>query len=116
MSRSKRRRARFKGPIFGVKTPERRTDRAPPPSVGAFELEGARREGEKAIETKVDGCIDQVLADAQALETSAKLLDDAPRWIFPVPHKAETVAALFALAAGMRLAADRMPDSREIPF
>jgi hypothetical protein len=64
----------------------------------------------------VDARIDQVRADAQAIETAAKLLDDAPRNVFPVPHKAETVSCLLALAAGMRLAADRMPDSREIPF
>ncbi len=75
-----------------------------------------RREGEKAVESKVDACIDQLRADATALETAARVLDDAPRNIFPVPHKAETVAALFALAAGMRLAADRMPDPDEIPF
>ena len=65
---------------------------------------------------KVRASLEQVRTDAQALETAAKLLDDAPRWIFPVPHKAETVAALFALAAGMRLAAERMPDPDELPF
>ena len=86
------------------------------PDAGRAELQEAVREGVKAIESKVDACIDQVQADAQALETAARLLDDAPRNIFAVPHKAETIAALFAMAAGMRLAANRMPDSREIPF
>lgn len=82
----------------------------------AEQIDAARLEGEKAAEAKVRTSLEQVRADAQALETAAKLLDDAPRGIFPVPHKAETVAALFALAAGMRLAAGRMPDPDEIPF
>lgn len=53
-------------------------------------------------------------ADAQALETAARILDDTP----PLPREQteQVKAALFAMAAGMRLAADRMPDSREIPF
>ncbi len=75
-----------------------------------------RAEGQKALAVTVDTKIDQVRADAEALEVAARILDSAPRGIFPVPHKAETVAALYALAAGMRLAAGRMPDSRELPF
>lgn len=75
-----------------------------------------RAEGRKALEATVDSRIDQVCADAQALETAARILEGAPRGIFPVPHKAETVSALYSLAAGMRLAASKMPDSRELPF
>lgn len=95
--------------------PERQTGRAPPPAdAERQELQAAVREGVKASEAKVDACIDQVRADAQALETAARLLDDANTRA--VPRKQEVVEALFAIAAGMRLAADRMPDSREIPF
>lgn len=76
----------------------------------------AVRSAVKAAETKVDTCIDQVRSDAEALEVAARILDDAPRGIFQVPHKAETVAALFALAAGMRIAADSFPHSSDVPF
>jgi hypothetical protein len=76
----------------------------------------ARAEGRKMLESEVDGKIDQLRADAQALETAARVLEDAPRGAFPVPHKAETIAALWALASGMRLAADRMPHSTDVPF
>jgi hypothetical protein len=36
MSRRKRSRARFKGPVFGVKPPEKKTDRAPPPDPNEY--------------------------------------------------------------------------------
>lgn len=72
------------------------------------------REGVKVIEAKVDAAIDQVRSDAQALETAARILDNANTRA--VPRKAEVVEAIFAMASGMRLAADRIPDSREIPF
>lgn len=84
------------------------------PDAGRAELQEAVREGVKAIESKVDAAIDQVRADAQALETAARLLRDAPG--YPVPHKAETIDALFAMASGMRLATDRIPDALALPF
>lgn len=106
--------------LLRVMTPEERAaargQRRRRPEEKTNLAESYRREGEMAVESKVDACIDQLRADATALETAARVLDDAPRNIFPVPHKAETVAALYALAAGMRFAADRMPDSRELPF
>lgn len=81
----------------------------------AEQIDAARLEGEKNVEAKVRTSLEQVRADAQALETAARFLDDAPHAIFTTP-KGPIVAALFALSTGMRLAADRMPDPDEIPF
>lgn len=52
MSRRKRRQARFKGPIFGVQRPEKKTDRAPAPDPDEYlkrslrDLVGEMREQE----------------------------------------------------------------------
>lgn len=105
-------------------TLERKTDRAAPPEVHPPTPEAARELGRKEGRTSmlreqqqaIDAKIDRVRADAQALETAAQILDEIPAPRCPVPNKAATVQALFALAEGMRLAADRMPDSRDIPF
>jgi hypothetical protein len=80
------------------------------------QIDAARLDGQKALAAVVDSKIDQVRADAQALETTAMVLQRAPRDTWPVPHREETIAALLSLAAGMRIAVDRMPDSRELPF
>lgn len=63
-----------------------------------------RREGEKAIESKVDAAVEQVRADAQALETTANVLRQVERF-----H--DTARFLDGMAQGMRLAAGRMPDT-----
>jgi hypothetical protein len=80
------------------------------------QIDAARLDGQKALAAVVDSKIDQVRADAQALETTAMVLQRAPRDTWPVPHREETIAALLSLAAGMRIAASVMPDSRELPF
>lgn len=125
MSRRKRSRDDWPFSRYREGAPGRKTDRAPPDPMGlgrpptpesAREL--GRAEGRSSMlceqQKALDEKIDQVRADAQALETTARILDDAP----PLPRaQAEKVrAVLFAMAAGMRLAADRFPDSREIPF
>lgn len=95
----------------GVQVDPSRPARQPMESVN---FEAYREQGRKQIEARSEAAIDQARADATALETTARLLRDAPG--FPVPHKAETIDALFAMAAGMRLAVGRIPDSRELPF
>jgi hypothetical protein len=66
----------------------------------------------------VDAKLDQIRADAQVLETAAELLRGAytAQGDYVVPNREEVRALLLTMAAGMRLAAGRMPDSREIPF
>jgi hypothetical protein len=76
--------------------------------------EFGKAEGRAAATLANSAAIEQLRADAQALETSARLLRDAPG--YPVPHKAETIDALFAMASGMRLATDRIPDALDLPF
>ncbi len=66
------------------------------------------------LEREMDGKIDQLRADAQALETAARILDAFPP--LPRARAEQTAEALFAMAAGMRLAADRMPHSSDCPF
>lgn len=78
------------------------------------DLEAARKVGMEQARAQNGAAVEQLRADAQALETAARLLRDAPG--FPVPHKAETIDALFAMAAGMRLAAGRVPDALDLPF
>lgn len=122
MSRKKKRwsRENWKAPATGARvvTP----DNLPPlrgvvgTQPGALEeaRERWRAEGRKEIAQDVDAKIDQVRADARALETAARILDDTP----PMPREQteQVKAALFAMAAGMRLAVDRMPYSDDIPF
>jgi hypothetical protein len=80
------------------------------------QIDAARLDGQKALAAVVDSKIDQVRADAQALETTAMVLQRAPRDTWPVPHREETIAALLSLAAGMRIAADSFPHSSDVPF
>lgn len=77
-------------------------------------LEAARHEGREQARAQNGAAIAQLRADAAALESTARLLRDAPG--FPVPHKAETIDALLAMASGMRLAADQIPDAHDLPF
>lgn len=110
----RRRRRKGTKPTRGA--PQHRpTDRAPPPDVERQALQEAVREGVKVHEAKMRTSLEQIRADAQALETAARFLDDAPHGIFTTP-KGPIVAAIFALSTGMRLASDRMPDPDEIPF
>lgn len=91
----------------------RRKKRGPSPEMQA-DLEAAREAGREQARAQNGAAIEQLRADAQALETAARLLRDAPG--YPVPHKAETIDALFAMASGMRLATDRIPDALALPF
>jgi len=104
--------------VIGVRPAHNDGIGKPPTLESAREL--GRMEGRTSMlgeqQKSIDEKIDRVRADAQALETAARILHDAPRGIFQVPHKAETVAALFALAAGMRIAADSFPHSSDVPF
>lgn len=110
---SRRKRQMSTGPaVIGV--PSVRDPASPKPDALEASRELWRAQGRKEAAAAIDAAIDQVRADAQALETAAKLLRDAPG--YPVPHTSETIEALLAMATGMRLAADRMQDSRDIPF
>ncbi len=86
------------------------------PTRQPFELEEARQAGRQALADEVDARIDQVRADAQALETAAKLVEGAPELDLPFPYRGEVAQGLRAMAAGMRLAADAIPRSDDLPF
>jgi hypothetical protein len=80
------------------------------------ELRAARVEGRKDLEREVDEKIDQLRADAQALETAAKIVDAAWERDLPFPNRGEVAMGLRAMAAGIRVAADRIPHSGDCPF
>lgn len=69
-------------------------------------------EQQKALDEKID----QVRADAQALETAAKIVDRAWERDLPFPNRGEVAQGLRAMAAGMRIAADACPHSGDCPF
>jgi hypothetical protein len=87
-----------------------------PESARALGREEGRAEGRKALGQDVEAKIDQVRADAQALERTAKILNERPRGRIPLPQVQLTADVLHAMAEGMRLAVDMIPDSREPPF
>lgn len=65
---------------------------------------------------ELDGKIDQVRADAQALETAAKIVDQAWERDLPFNNRGEVAQGLRAMAAGMRIAAEAFPHSDDCPF
>lgn len=76
------------------------------------QIEAARGEGRTEVLAEVHGKSEQLRSDAAALERAADVMSDAQ--IMVGLKTSDVPRTLRAVAAGLRLAADRMPS--EIPF